>query len=47
MEKEVGSEGKTETTMESVLHNLNFFGNMSPIVVAKKTSISLISEHTL
>ena len=31
MEKEAGYQGKTET-MESDLHNLNFFGNMSPII---------------
>ncbi len=33
--------------MESALHNLNFFGKMSPIVVAKKAPISLISEYAL
>jgi len=47
MEKEVGSEGKTETTMESALNNLNFFGKISPIVFEKKTPIFLISEYAL
>lgn len=37
----------TMGAMESALHNLNFFGKMSPIVFEKKTPISLISEYAL